>query len=180
MPRIVSIWLPRWPILRFSAAQRRSLSPREPVDPERPFILAIDASGGPRIAALNAAAEALGLVRGDGVADARAKAGVLQVHPADPAADHAALRRLALWATRYTPAVSPWGEENGADGLFLDVTGAAHLFGGEEMLLADLSRRLDGFGLPARLAVADTAGMAWALSHFHPSPAIVLRSGQEA
>lgn len=179
MPRIVSIWLPRWPILRFSTAQQRSLSLHKPVDPERPFILAIDASGGPRIAALNAAAEALGLMRGDKVADARAKAGVLQVHPADPAADHAALRRLALWATRYTPAVSPWDEGNGADGLFLDVTGAAHLFGGEEMLLADLSRRLDGLGLPARLAVADTAGMAWALSHFHSSPAIVLRSGQE-
>ena len=47
-------------------------------------------------------------------------------------------QRLALWATRYTPAVSPWGEENGADGFFLDVTGAAHLFGGEETLLADL------------------------------------------
>jgi protein ImuB len=178
MPRIASIWLPRWPILRFTAAQQRSLSHR-PVDPARPFILAIDASGGPRIAALNAAAEALGLVRGDGVADARAKAGVLQVHPADPAADRAALRRLALWATRYTPAVSPWGNENGADGLFLDVTGAAHLFGDEEMLLADLCRRLDDFGLPARLAVADTAGMAWALSHFHSSPAIALRSGQE-
>ena len=179
MPRIVSIWLPRWPILRFITAQQRSLSSHKPVDPERPFILAIDVSGGPRIAALNVAAEALGLMRGDKVADARAKAGVLQVHPADPAADHAALRRLALWATRYTPAVSPWDEDNGADGLFLDVTGAAHLFGGEEMLLADLSRRLDDFGLPARLAVADMAGMAWALSHFHSSPAIVLRSGQE-
>jgi protein ImuB len=48
------------------------------------------------------------------------------------------------------------------------------------MLLDDLSRRLDHFGLPARLAIADTAGTAWALSHFHPSPAVVLPSGQQA
>jgi protein ImuB len=176
MPRIVSVWLPRWPILRFLAAQGP-----EPVDPDQPFVLAADAAGGPRIAAVNAAAEECGLMAGDLLADARAKTGTLQVRAVDPAADDAALRRLALWATRYTPAVSPWGEENGADGFFLDVTGAAHLFGGEEMLLADLSHRLNRFGLPARLAAAETAGAAWALSRFQPpSRATVLRAGQEA
>ncbi|HEY4863605.1 MAG TPA: DNA polymerase Y family protein, partial [Xanthobacteraceae bacterium] len=135
--RIVSVWLPRWPILRFLAAQARNPS-CEPVNPERPFVLAVDASGGPRIAALNEAAESEGLEAGDLLADARAKAETLQVRSADRTADDAALRRLALWATRYTPIVSPWGEENGADGFFLDVTGSAHLFGGEEALLADL------------------------------------------
>jgi protein ImuB len=105
---------------------------------------------------------------------------MLQVHAADPVADDAALRRLALWATRYTPAVSPWGEENGADGFFLDVAGAAHLFGGEELLLADLLHRLNRFGLPARLAIADTPGTAWALSRCHAARSIVLPSGQEA
>jgi protein ImuB len=177
--RIVSVWLHRWPILRFVTAQAGSLSSRKPVDPERPFILASDAAGGPRIAALNAASEALGLAIGDRVSDARAKAGALQVHPADPAADRAALRRLALWTTRYTPAVASWNEGDGADGLFLDVSGAAHLFGGEQMLLDDLSHWLGRFGLPARLAIANTAGMAWALSHFHSSPSLVLSAGQE-
>ena len=156
-------------------------------------------------------------MRGDLLADARARVDRLQVRDVDPAADDAALRRLALWATRYTPAVSVWGEENGADGLFLDVSGAAHLFGGEEMLLADLSHRLDRFGLPARLdhddfgsnrskimnvidsntlehdvarkplhtfrhhalAIADTPGAAWALSHYHPAPVVALPSGHE-
>jgi protein ImuB len=179
MSRIVSVWLPRWPIQRFLAAQARSPS-HAPVDPEQPFVLAADAPGGPRIAALNAAADAEGLKAGDQVSDARARVGSLQVSAADPAADAAALLRLALWATRYTPAVSPWGVENGADGIFLDVTGAAHLFGGEEALLADLAHRLGRFGLPARLAVAATPGAAWALSRFHPSPASVLQSGQEA
>ena len=109
-----------------------------PVDPHEPFVLAVAAAGGPRIAALNEAAEAAGLALGETLADARAKAGHVQVRAVDPTADDAALRRLALWATRYTPTASPWGEENGADGFFLDIEGAAHLFGGEEMLLADL------------------------------------------
>jgi protein ImuB len=177
MPRIVSVWLPRWPILRFLAAQAHAA---EPVDPDQPFVLAVEAAGGPRIAAANAAAEDCGLMAGDLLADARAKAGTLQVRAVDPAADDAALRRLALWATRYTPAVSSWGKENGADGFFLDVTGAAHLFGGEEMLLADLSHRLHRFGLPARLAIAETAGTAWAASRFHSSPAIIIPAGREA
>lgn len=180
MARIVSVWLPRWPILRFLAAQARCPS-GEPVDPRQPFVLAADSSGGPRIVTLNAAAEAEGLMVGDQVADARAKVqGILQVRAADPAADAVALRRLALWATRYTPAVSPWSAENGADGLFLDVTGAAHLFGGEKALLADLARRLKCFGLPARLAITATPGAAWALSHCHSLPMAALDTGEEA
>ncbi len=179
MSRIVSVWLPRWPILRILAAQTANPSDK-PVDPDEPFVLAIAAGGGPRIAALNDAAEAAGLAVGEPLADARAKTGMLQVRPVDPAADDAALRRLTLWATRYTPTASAWGEENGADGFFLDVEGAAHLFGGEERLIADLHSRLKYFGLPARLAVADTPGTAWALSRFHPAPLTVLPPGEEA
>src|SRR5262245_55703993 len=111
MPRIVSIWLPRWPILRFLRAQSRAY---EPVDRQHPFVLVVDVAGRPRIAALNEAAEAQGLAVQDLLADARAKTDMLQVHRADPAADDAALRRLTLWATRYTPTVSSWEEDNGA------------------------------------------------------------------
>jgi protein ImuB len=185
MSRIVSVWLPRWPIRRFLAAQAKNLS-GEPVDPEAPFVLAVTGSGGPRIAALNEAAEAAGLALDEPLADARAKAGEVQTRAIDSAADDAALRRLALWATRYTPTASPWcrdlwGEANGADGFFLDIEGAAHLFGGEERLLADLSLRLEkNFGLPARLAIADTPGMAWALARFARAPSPVLPPGQEA
>ena len=107
------------------------------------------------------------------------------MRPLDATADDAALRRVALWATRYTPTASPWSrdlwdDENGADGFFLDIEGAAHLFGGEDRLIADLAARLKDFGLPARLAVAATPGAAWALSHFHKSPLFVLPSGDEA
>jgi protein ImuB len=184
MSRIVSVWLPRWPIYRFLAVQ--AISPvGKPIDPERPLVLAIAASGGLRIAAMNEAAENAGIAIGDPVTDARAKADSLQVRAADSDADDAALRRLTLWATRYTPTASPWcrdpwNEESGADGFFLDIEGAAHLFGGEENLLADLAGRLNRFGLPARLAIAATPGMAWALSHFNAASQSILPSGNEA
>jgi len=179
MSRIVSVWLPRWPIYRFLAVQ--AISPvGKPIDPERPLVLAIATTGGLRIAAMNEAAENARIAIGDPVADARAKADSLQVRAADSGADDAALRRLTLWATRYTPTASSWNEENGADGFFLDIEGAAHLFGGEESLLADLAVRLNRFGLPARLAIAATPGMAWALSHFNAAPQSILPSGNEA
>ncbi len=179
MSRIVSVWLPRWPIYRFLAAQA-IIACGKPVDPDRPFVLAVAGAGGPRIAALNEAAADAGLVAGESLSDARAKIGPLQVRDVDAAADDTALRRIALWATRYTPTACPWNEDNGADGFFLDIEGSAHLFGGEESLIADLASRLQRFGLPARLAVADTPGAAWALSRFHRAPLFVLPSGRQA
>jgi protein ImuB len=182
MSRIVSVWLPRWPILRYLVAQAKNSKKTsdKQVDPDLPFVIVVTAAGGPRIAALNEAADAAGLVLGEPLADARAKASHLQTREHNEAADDAALRRLALWATRYTPTASPWTTENGADGFFLDIEGAAHLFGGEEQMLADLGARLEqNFGLPARLAVAATPGAAWALSRFHPARSPVLPSGQE-
>src|SRR5262245_14961500 len=110
MTRIVSVWLPRWPITRFLTAQARNPSCADPVDPLKPFILAREATGGPVIAAASEAAESAGLKIGDRVANARARAEGLQVRPVDREADRAALRRLGLWLMRYTPAVSPWGE----------------------------------------------------------------------
>ena len=179
MSRIVSVWLPRWPILRMLASQAK-MPADKPIAPEQPFVLTVTGSGGPRIAALNEAAEAAGLAPGEPLADARAKAEYLQARAVDTAADDAALRRLALWATRYTPTASPYDENNGADGFFLDIEGSAHLFGGEAPLIADLARRLKKFGLSARLAVASTSGAAWALSRFHPSVLFVLPPRQEA
>ena len=150
---------------------------RDPVDPARPFVLSVEAAGRPRIASANAAAERFGLLRGHLLADAHAKTERLQVRDHDPDADNAALHRLSLWAMRYTPSVSSFGNDNGADGFFLDITGAAHLFGGEEKLLADLSHRLQCFGLPPRLAIADTAGAAFALSRYHPLHEMIAPSG---
>lgn len=176
MRRIVSVWLPRWPILRFLTAQGSSAA----ITPDQPFVLTVEASGGPRIAAANPAAEYDGVYAGQTLSDARAKVGgLLQVHPLEPERDAEALRRLTLWATRYAPAAAPWGPDNGGDGLFLDITGAAHLFGGEAALLNDLIKRLKSFNLAARCAIAGTPGVAWALSHAARSLPLCLAEGQE-
>src|SRR5690606_25821152 len=99
-------------------------------------------------------------------ADARAIAPDLLSHPAEPAREIEALERLALWAERWSPAVTVDPSPEGMEGLFLDMTGAAHLFGGEAALLSGLRARLAAAGVRARVAVADTPGSAWALARF--------------
>lgn len=111
-----------------------------------------------RLAAVNDAAAALGLAPGMALADARARHPDLAVAEADPAAERALLTAVADLSDRYTPLVAL----DPPDGLFLDVTGCAHLFGGEAAMAADLCARLARFGLTARLAVAATPGAAWA------------------
>lgn len=72
----------------------------------------------------------------------------------------ARLAALADWCRRFTPlaAVDP------PDGLVLDIAGAAHLFGGEETLLALTESKLARHG--ARAGLADTPEAAWALARF--------------
>ncbi len=115
-----------------------------------------------RLTALDERASAFGLKRGQGLAEARAMCPGLDAVPADPAADRQFLNALADWCSRYTPLVA----RDGDDGLFLDITGCSHLFGGEGGLLADALSRLSGMGLDVTGAIADTPGMAWAMAHF--------------
>ena len=96
------------------------------------------------------------------LADARAMIPALAVADDDPAADGALLDATADWAERYTPLVA----RAGTAGLMLDITGCAHLFGGEAALVADLALRLMAQGFHARAAIADTPGAAHAAARF--------------
>lgn len=151
-----------------------------PAELHRPLVLAAPGKGGARVMSLNRAARRGGLLEGELVSNARSKVLDLQVRDADPAADADALRRLALWCLRYTPIAAPWDATSGADGLFLDITGCAHLFGGEEPMLADLAARLITFGLFPRLAVADTAGAAWAVARYSGKERSIVDPGSAA
>ncbi len=160
MLRIVSIWLPQWPIERLARAADEGARPRARDDV--PFAL-VDARDGTLVlSAANAAARGAGLHPGLALADARARCPTLASASADPQADARALVRLARWCGRYAPSFNT----DGADGLWIDSAGAAHLLGGEAALLDDLARRLKGLGFTARLGLADTAGAAWALARF--------------
>lgn len=135
-----------------------------PPDLYAPLVLSDGAQAGARIVAANEAAEAQDLYAGMPITDARAIYPALLVIPADPDGDVQALEQLALWGQRYTPFIRP----DPPDGLILDLTGCAHLFGGEPRLAADLTQRLDTFGLSARLAIASTIGASWAAARHAP------------
>lgn len=128
------------------------------------------------IAAVNLAAEASGVFPGQRLADARALTLALEVAEHDPAGDAKALERLAAWCGRYTPSVAC----DGRDGLFLDVTGCAHLFGGEEAMLADLSARVAAMGFAVRAGLAETPGAAWAVARFAESAIVPAGEAAEA
>ncbi|MEQ9518294.1 MAG: DNA polymerase Y family protein [Parvibaculum sp.] len=158
--RILSIWLPDWPVYRLARACK--------LDVAKPLVLRAARQGGERIVALNEAARALGAARGQLLADAQAVAPGLSVFGEDPDADRLALKRLADWCERYTPwtALDPSPVYEEPDGLFFDITGCAHLFGGETGLVQDLMARFAGFGFPARIAIAPHPGAAWALARY--------------
>lgn len=104
----------------------------------------------------------LGLRAGQKATDALALVPELVSAEAEPEADAAALVALCDWCVRFSPAVAM----DGPDGLFLDVTGVDHLWGGEVEMLADFRSRLAASGLSFRCALADTPGAAWALAHY--------------
>ena len=150
--RVVSLWLPRL------ATDR--LARRQPVLRELPVVVIAGERGRMIVVAANPVAESAGILPGITLADARALEPSVRPVDAEPAADARALDGLAEWCGRYTP----WVGVDAPDGVFLNITGCAHLFGGESALLKDLTGRLEGFGYRVRAAVADTPGAAWAIA----------------
>ncbi len=155
-----------------------SRTPGRPPPPEDlPFALIDKGPRGLTLRALNGAARAAGLRPGQSRADAFAIAPGLVAAMAEPERERQALTRLAQWCERWSPAVSLDLSPEGREGLFLDMTGAAHLFGGETVLLAQMQTRLARAGIACRLAVADTAGAAWALARYGEAARTVVPAG---
>ncbi len=127
-----------------------------------PFAIAAEKRGKQILASLSEAAEREGLRPGQPLRDAQAICPGLVTRPADPSGDAAFLSCLRRWAERY----SPWIAEEAPDGLLVNITGCAHLFGGEKTLLRQAESDFSEMGVTARGAIADTVGAAWALSRF--------------
>lgn len=166
--RYLSVWLKR---LATDRIARRSGAPAD-----APLVIVEPVKSALRLSALNDAAERLGLTAGMALADARAMYPQLAVVDADRDADARLLETIADMCDRYTPLVGLAGE----DGLLLDITGCAHLFGGEVALAGDLVRRLGSNGLQARVAVADTVGCAWAVARHGTSSIVPLGGMRDA
>ncbi len=145
------------PFLSTDRIKRRD---RTRLDPDAPLLLVSKTAGAQRIMAADAAAQGQGLTVGMALAQARAMQPQVCVHPHDAVEDDRLLESIADWADRYTPLVG----RDPPYGLILDITGCAHLVGGEQALLADLVGRLARQGIYATAAIAPSVGAAWALS----------------
>jgi protein ImuB len=113
-----------------------------------------------RLATLDGPAIRAGLYLHQPLADALAICPELIVAADEPQALEEALTALAIWAQRYSPSTAP-----APSGLWLDITGCAHLWGGEAELTRDLLDRFAARGILARAAIAPTFGAAYALAH---------------
>jgi protein ImuB len=161
MRRVLSIWLPHLAVELWARSSD--------FGPEDPVVLTVEGTHGPIIHAVTRAAAERGACAGARLTDARALDPSLIAVPADPAGEQALVERLARWARRWSPLV----EVDGENALRLDVTGVAHLFGGERKLLADVQTRFALAGLTTRVALAPTAAAAWALAHFGDAAAVI-------
>lgn len=135
--------------------------------------------GAMRLAATDARAQALGIVAGMNLSDARAQVPALVAREIDRVALIRRFEDFADWHSWASPMVSieasraPYGE------LVLDITGVSHLFGGEAAMLARVTGRLAALGFAAQGAIAGAIGAAWALARHAPG-AVIAGNGARA
>ncbi len=147
--RVLCLWLPRFPAERILKARQPPGAPenREPAKGRAPFAAWTGSGGRLWIVAAIGTAEAAGIHPGQSLADAKALCPRLATAAADRRADARALEHLAAWCRRFSPWTAVFGSENGGNsknggkeentaaeageaGIWLEVTGCAHLVGG--------------------------------------------------
>ncbi|WP_316835025.1 DNA polymerase Y family protein [Pedobacter nutrimenti] len=164
--RFISIW--------FRHLTTDWLSLLKPELQDIPFVLAAPERGRKIIKAASASAQALGIEPGTVVADARAILPSLQVFEDEPERAGKLLNALAESCIRYTPIVAI----DLPDGLILDISGCAHLWGGERAYLKEIITKFKSSGYQVRAAIADTVGTAWAISRYGQIKAIIEQGAQ--
>lgn len=166
--RIVSIW--------FQHLVTDWKTRRQPELKQVPFVMAMQERNRRVVKAVNNLAQAQGIYVDMVVADGKAIVPELQVLDYSPDQPRLLLSALAEWCIRYTPQVAL----DLPDGLLLDASGCAHLWGGEENYLKDMVKRFSGFGYTVHVAMADTPGAAWGLCRFAPGTINLVKPGAEA
>ena len=163
--RILSVWFPRL------GAER--LLRRAPPAGDAPFAVVRETGQMQVISSVSETAQAAGVYVGQPLRDAHAMCGTLMTRLQNPQAEAAFLRSLTRWAGRF----SPWVATEEPDALTLDISGCAHLFGGEAALVQEMVTAAANLGLTARCGLADTVGAAWGLARFSGVIAGSTRSG---
>jgi protein ImuB len=129
------------------------------------------------VLAADQAARRAGLAVGMPATKAQALIAGLIMLDADPEADAKALEKLAIWMQRH---YSPLVAVHFPDGMVLDITGVAHLSGGEAAMLKEMVRKLAAVGCGSRIAAAPSYGAAYALAHCVANPTFVLDGSKVA
>lgn len=150
----MSIWFPQLATDWFEL--------RQPQLKKTAFVLVGSAHGRMVITAANKLAAEKGISAGMVLADSRAVLPVLQYFDDRPTLVPQLLQRLAEWCIRFTPVAAV----DLPDGILLDATGCAHLWGGDAPYVQDIIKRLAERGYSAKAAMADTAGAAWAMTRY--------------
>jgi len=170
--RILSLWLPRLPIDRIRrqlsidsvARVENSRNTGGLLSSELPSVVVIKENNALQIFSLDEKAARFGLQIGQPLANARTICPDLKVFDADEVADRKTLEDIADWCDRFTPLVAL----DPPHGLFLDITGCVHLFGGEAAMLRLLCEVLTAQGFTVSAAIASTSVCARTLNrHVH-------------
>ena len=141
---------------------------------ETPNVVVAKENNALQIYSLDDAAAHYGLSIGLPLANARTICPHLTVFDADEAADARTLGDIADWCDRFTPLVAL----DPPHGLFLDITGCAHLFGGEAAMLRLLCDVLTAQGFTISAAIASTSVCARTMTrHVHGR---IVPDGEEA
>jgi len=143
-------------------------------DDTQPCVVVGKLNNALQITALNEAAAKFGLDEGLPLANARAVCPDVQVFDADEAADAKLLNAIADWCDRFTPLVAL----DPPHGLFLDISGCAHLFGGEANMLRTVCEALGRQGFMVNAAIASTPVCARTMTRAARS--CIVHDGEEA
>ena len=165
MVRVLSIWLPQLPLDRLVRCDDPRLG--------GPFALTCEVKNALRLTHLNERARHAGLTPGLSIPDARAICPDLLTEPCDKRREMALLRALWRWADQLSPRVAL----DAPDGLVLDITGCANLFGGEEAMGDEARARLADMQITARIGIGDTKGAARAMARFGDRPVSIAPAG---
>ncbi len=164
--RFVSIW--------FRHLTTDWLTLRRPELREVPFVFAAPIRGRIVITAASDLAENQGIAAVMAAADAKAIVPALEVVDDIPGQADKLLKALGEWCIRYTPMIAI----DLPDGLILDISGCAHLWGGERAYLKAIIKTLRNKGYDARGAMADTVGASRAIARFGKVKPIIEPGGQ--
>jgi len=145
------------------------ISVKRPAVKNTCFVFTAPIHGRITITSVNAIAQQQGITKGMALADARAVVPDIGVFDEKPDRVKKLLKKLGEWSIRFAPIVAI----DGNDGILLETSGCAHLWGGEASYLAAILDKLNILGYTCKGAISCTIGTSWAIARFGKNCLIV-------